>query len=111
MKAILTAAVLAAGLAAAAPSAAEAKLACYHLKQIEQSLEAQYGEKPQFTGREAKSGESGVEYRLYVNAETGSWSWVGIPAGTEVGCLIFGGTMPDRPAKPAASPATPQAQF
>jgi hypothetical protein len=108
-----------AGLASAAP--AQAKLACYHLKQIEQALGAEYGEKQTFAGREAKTGEA-IEYRLYVNAETGSWSWVGIPAGTEVGCLIFAGTLPDRrdppdagkpdSAAPSSLPSrTPQAQF
>lgn len=114
MKAVLFAAT-ALALAAAAP--AHAKLACYHLKQIEQALEAEYGEKPAFTGRESKTGES-IEYRLYVNAETGSWSWVGIPAGTEVGCLVFAGTMPNKPGKPesgnpgsAAPSSAPQAQF
>lgn len=104
----------AAVFAAAAP--AQAKLACYHLKQIAQALESEYGEKQQFTGREAKTGET-IEYRLYINAETGSWSWVGIPAGTEIGCLIFAGTIPEKPGKPgaaapSATPSTaPQAQF
>ena len=123
MKAIcLAAATALTALAAAAP--AQAKLACYHLAQIEQALGAEYGEKQAFAGREAKTGES-IEYRLYVNAETGSWSWVGIPAGTQMGCLIFAGTLPEgrgltdtgKPdsAAPSSLPAppssTPQAQF
>jgi len=116
MKAVLFAAAAFAALTAAAP--AHAKLACYHLKLIEQALDAEYGEKPAFTGRESKAGES-IEYRLYVNAATGSWSWVGIPAGTEVGCLVFAGTTPDKQGKPQAgdpanassSPSAPDARF
>ena len=110
-----TAAAALAAVAAAAP--ANAKLACYHLKQIERALGAEYGERQEFAGREAKTGEA-IEYRLYVNRDTGSWSWVGIPAGTEVGCLIFAGTVPANsgsPGKPEsdapAPSAAPQAQF
>jgi len=95
------------GIAVAlAPEAASAKLACYPLAQIERALDADYGETRHFTGHES----TGIEYRLYVNAKTGNWSWVGIPAGTEVGCLIFAGTRDD--AKPAPAPAAPpEAQF
>jgi hypothetical protein len=69
------------------PDLAAAKLSCYPLKQIENALEAEYGDQPIFTGREA----GGIEYRLYVNAQTGSWTWIGIPVGTFLGCLIFDG--------------------
>jgi hypothetical protein len=97
--------VLAAATAALAPAVAEAKLACYPLDKIEQALGTEFGEKQRFAGRESE----GVEYRLYVNAETGSWSWVGVPAGTKIGCLIFAGKshadMPSAP--PAAQPAPP----
>ena len=85
---------------AAAPGAASARLACYPLKQIEQALHTEYGEKQQFAGRDVDrgaDGAEGAEYRLYVNGETGSWSWVGIPAGADVGCLIFSGRMPAGP--------------
>ena len=99
-----------AGLAVVlSPQLAAAKLACYPLAQIEQTLGAEYGEKRQFSGRETE----GIEYRLYVNARTGSWSWVGIPVGTQVGCLIFAGKgQPDLPASDMlAQPAHPGAQF
>jgi hypothetical protein len=91
-----------------APQMAAAKLACYPLDKLEQALGAEYGERPQFAGRESE----GVEYRLYVNARTGSWSWVGIPAGTKIGCLIFAGKAHESmPAlEPRAKPEPP-AQF
>jgi len=98
-----------AGLAVAlAPQLAAAKLSCYPLKQIEQALKAEYGEKPHFTGREAE----GIAYRLYVNAQTGNWSWIGVPAGTELGCIIFAGRTQRGPASatPSGQP-TPEAQF
>ncbi len=92
---------------ALAPQLAGAKLACYPLTQIEQLLDREYGEVRHFAGQES----TGIEYRLYLNAKTGSWSWVGIPAGTKVGCLIFAGrsesdSLSDIPAMPP-----PQAQF
>ena len=113
MKDSLAAVAILAAAAASGASPAEAKLACYHLKQIEHALEAEYGEKQRFTGHEAKSGAAAVEYRLYVNAETGSWTWVGIPAGSEMGCLIFGGTIPEKRgnAETDHRPAPPEAQF
>lgn len=91
-----------------APQPASAKLACYPLDKMEQALNAEYGEKPHFTGRESE----GVEYRLYVNAQTGSWSWVGIPAGTRIGCLVFAGRVHENrpPGEPPARPEPP-AQF
>lgn len=104
MKRILASAI---GLAIALPALpASAKLTCYPLTQIERALDAEYGESRRFSGREA----TGIEYRLYVNAKTGSWSWIGIPAGAAVGCLIFAGRSDEAP--PAAAPPTsPQAQF
>src|SRR5512134_461050 len=103
MKRILASAV---GLAAAfSPPLALAKLSCYPLAQIERALGFEFGEMRRFAGKES----SGIEYRLYVNAKTGSWSWIGIPAGAEVGCLIFAGSADAMPA--AESPAPPQAQF
>ena len=99
-----------AGLAVAlSPQLAAAKLTCYPLAQIEQSLGSEFGEKRQFSGRETE----GIEYRLYVNAQTGSWSWVGIPVGTQIGCLIFAGKgQPDLPAsETSVQPARPGAQF
>jgi len=101
---------LLAGLTIAlSPQLAAAKLACHPLAQMEQALGSDYGEKRQFSGRESE----GIEYRLYVNAETGSWSWVGIPAGTQIGCLIFAGKgQPESPAsEPSAQPSPPAAQF
>ena len=94
---------------ALSPELAAAKLACYPLAQIEQALGSEYGEKRQFSGRESE----GVEYRLYVNAETGSWSWVGIPAGTQIGCLIFAGKgLPETPgSEPSSQPSPPAAKF
>lgn len=91
------------------PELAAAKLACYPLAQIEQALGSEYGEKRQFSGRESE----GVEYRLYVNAATGSWSWVGIPSGTRIGCLIFAGTgLPESPgSEPSSQPSPPAARF
>ena len=91
-----------------APQLALAKLACYPLAQIERALDSDYGETRHFSGRET----AGIEYRLYVNAKTGSWSWVGIPVGTQVACLIFSGSADD--ALPRAEPAPaapPQAKF
>jgi hypothetical protein len=84
-----------------------AKLTCYPLTQIERALDAEYGELRRFSGHEA----TGIEYRLYINAKTGSWSWIGIPAGAAIGCLIFAGRSDEAP--PAAAPpvAPPQAQF
>ena len=91
---------------AIAPATASAKLSCYPLAQIESALDTEYGEMRQFTGKE----EAGIEYRLYVNAKTGTWSWIGIPKGSEVGCLIFAGRNDD--ARPSDQrPAPPQAQF
>jgi len=91
---------------AIAPATASAKLSCYPLAQIESALDSEYGEMRQFTGKE----EAGIEYRLYVNAKTGSWSWIGIPKGTEVGCLIFAGR--NDAAGPSTRPSSPpQAQF
>jgi len=106
MKRILASAI---GFAVALPSsAALAKLSCYPLTQIEQALDAEYGEMRRFTGHET----TGIEYRLYVNAKTGSWSWVGIPSGTKVGCLIFAGKADQAPPHlPPAPSAGPQAQF
>ena len=75
---------------AVAQSAAAGTPPCYPLNQIEQALGGQYGERQRFAGRDA-DGADAVEYRLYVNAETGSWSWVGIPEGTRIGCLVFSG--------------------
>ena len=91
-----------------APELATAKLSCYPLKQIRNALEAQYGDKPLFTGREAE----GIEYRLYVNAQTGSWTWIGIPAGTALGCLIFAGRPARIPVRATPlSQSAPRAQF
>jgi hypothetical protein len=107
MKRILVSAL---GLAvASAPQLAMAKLTCYPLTQIERALDAEYGEMRRFSGREA----TGIEYRLYVNGKTGSWSWIGIPAGTGVGCLIFAGNADeDMPGiDPPAPTSPPQAQF
>jgi hypothetical protein len=97
----------AAGAAALlAPQLAEAKLSCYPLAQIERALDSEYGEMRSFAGKET----TGIEYRLYVNAKTGSWSWIGIPAGAEIGCLIFAGRTNEAP--PTTPPrAPPQAQF
>lgn len=96
----------------AAP-AAEAKLSCYPLKQVEQALGTEYGERQSFSGRDAAGEASGVEYRLYVNADTGSWTWVGIPAGSEIGCLIFAGKIQEAPGKSDVSvaPAPRAAEF
>src|SRR5262249_13119439 len=80
---------------------AAAKLSCYPLAQIEQALHAEYGEMRRFTGRES----TGIEYRLYVNAKTGSWSWIGIPAGAKIACLIFAGRAEH--ALPGAEPFAP----
>ena len=105
MKRIVAAAI---GVAIAAlPLPAMAKLACYPLTQIERALDSEYGEMRRFAGKEA----TGIEYRLYVNARTGSWSWIGIPAGAGIGCLIFAGGADAPP--PAAEPSvpSPQAQF
>lgn len=89
-----------------APQLAEAKLICYPLTQIESALDGEYGEMRRFSGTES----AGIEYRLYVNAKTGSWSWIGIPAGAAVGCLIFAGRTGEAPlADPPDGP--PQAQF
>lgn len=94
------------GLAGAfSPQIAEAKLACYPLAHIERALDAEYGESRRFAG---KAG-TGIEFRLYVNAKTGTWSWIGIPAGAEVGCLIFAGRADA--AAPAEPPAPPRAHF
>ena len=94
------------GLSAAlAPQLALAKLSCYPLAQIERALDTEFGEMRRFAGRES----TGIECRLYVNAKTGSWSWIGIPAGAEVGCLIFAGRAEET--RPTEPPAAPQAQF
>ncbi len=105
MKSVL-AAVLGLSAAVSLPQAAHAKLSCYPLAQIEQALDTEYGEMRRFTGKES----TGIEYRLYVNDKTGTWSWIGIPAGAEVGCLIFAGKGNALPA-PAKAPSTPEAQF
>lgn len=91
------------------PGLALAKLSCYPLAQIEQALDAEYGESRRFAGHES----TGIEYRLYVNAKTGSWSWIGIPAGAQVGCLIFAGRADENPPRlePPRPVAPPQAQF
>lgn len=95
------------GIASAlVPSVVSAKLSCYPLAQIESALDTEYGELREFTGKE----EAGIEYRLYVNAKTGTWSWIGIPKGTEVGCLIFAGRN-DVVRPSARPPEPPQAQF
>jgi hypothetical protein len=101
------------GLAIALPALpasatpAPARLTCYPLTQIESALDAEYGELRRFSGREA----TGIEYRLYINAKTGSWSWIGIPAGAAVGCLIFAGRSDEAPPAAAPPPAGPQAHF
>lgn len=93
---------------AAAPQWAAAKLTCYPLTQIERALDSEYGEMRRFSGRES----TGIEYRLYINAKTGSWSWIGIPAGAAVGCLIFAGRADEEMPSLAPAPASPpQAQF
>jgi hypothetical protein len=91
------------------PELAQAKLSCYPLAQIEQALDAEYGESRRFSGHES----TGIEYRLYVNAKTGSWSWIGIPAGAQVGCLIFAGRAEANPPRldPPRPVSPPQAQF
>jgi hypothetical protein len=84
----------------AAPHLAEAKIACYPIDRMETALVSEYGERRQFTGAEGE----GVEYRLYVNRDTGSWSWVGIPKGTNVACVLFAGKIKeDTPAAPGAT--------
>lgn len=92
-----------------APGFASAKLTCYPLGQIEQALDTEYGETRRFAGQES----TGIEYRLYVNAKTGTWSWIGIPAGAKVGCLIFAGRgeVVQPPAEPSATKSPPEAQF
>ncbi|MCW5771605.1 MAG: hypothetical protein KIT16_08230 [Rhodospirillaceae bacterium] len=80
----------------AASVPAEAKIACFPLERVEAALNGATGEGPRFVGEEAE----GVEYRLYVNRQTGSWSWIGIPSGTRVACLLFSGK-----AKPGEAPA------
>ncbi len=104
MKSVL-AAVLGISAAMSLPQAAHAKLSCYPLAQIERALDTEYGEMRRFSGKES----TGIEYRLYVNDKTGTWSWIGIPAGAAVGCLIFAGKGDAMP--PSAAPNTPQAQF
>ena len=91
------------------PQVAPATLSCYPLTEIERALDAEYGEVRHFTGSES----TGIEYRLYVNAKTGSWSWIGIPAGAKVGCLIFAGRSVDAPLRmnSPAPAAPPEAQF
>ena len=91
------------------PALASAKLSCYPLAQIEQALDAEYGETRRFAGQES----TGIEYRLNVNAKSGTWSWIGIPAGAKVGCLIFAGRgdMPQLPAEPSTTKSPPEAQF
>jgi hypothetical protein len=91
------------------PELASAKLSCYPLAQIEQALGAEYGETRRFAGQES----TGIEYRLYVNAKTGTWSWIGIPAGAKVGCLIFAGRGEVVPpsAEPSTTKSPPDAQF
>lgn len=88
-----------AGLALAAPhAAAAANPPCYPLDKIEELLGSEYGEKRSFAGKEDTKG---VEYRLYVNLESGSWSWIGIPAGSQLGCLLFVGNRHDSPTTPS----------
>ena len=91
------------------PEFAAAKLSCYPLAQIEQALDAEYGEARRFSGHES----TGIEYRLYVNAKTGSWSWIGIPEGAQLGCLIFAGRADESPPRlePPRPVSPPQAQF
>lgn len=79
--------------------------ACFPLAEIERALGGEYGERRRFAGRE----EGGIEYRLYVNAATGTWSWVGIPADAAAGCLLFAGRT--NSASPPERPAPPQARF
>lgn len=86
------------------PQLALAKLPCFPLAQMERALDTEYGELRRFAGKEA----TGIEYRLYMNAKTGTWSWVGIPAGAEVGCLIFAGRVSGAP---PVVPSAPEAQF
>jgi hypothetical protein len=76
----------------ASANAGAAEVACYPLAHIEQALGTQYGETRRFSGKEG----AGIEYRLYVNSKTGTWSWVGIPPKTEIGCLIFAGAAKDQ---------------
>lgn len=91
--------------AASAPHPAASELVCYPLAQIEHALDGAFGESRSFAGKDA----AGIAYRLYLNSRTGSWSWIGIPAGAEIGCLIFAGRSDDTP---AAQPPKPQlAQF
>ncbi len=92
---------------AALPQLALAKPSCYPLAQIEQALDSEYGEARRFSGNES----TGIEYRLYVNATTGSWSWIGIPAGTKVGCLIFAGSADTELPLPKPPASSPEAQF
>lgn len=94
-------AVIAAAFAFPTPADARNALECYPLRQLEQALTARYGEMQQFRARE----RDGVEYRLYVNGQTGTWSWVGIPSGANIACMMFSGSGTQGPAssdKPAA---------
>lgn len=87
------------------PQMAAAKLSCYPITQIERALDGEFGEMRSFAGKEA----TGIEYRLYVNTRTGSWSWIGIPAGAGIGCLIFAGRSNE--ASPGERQPKPDAQF
>jgi hypothetical protein len=95
----------------ALPHIARAEISCYPLARMEQALSVEYGESAMFKGSEDK----GTEYRLYVNRSTGTWSWVGVPKGTRIACLIFAGrSKPDAsipPVETEKSAPPPVAQF
>lgn len=86
--------VLGAFVVATPSQARSTDLECFPLPQLEQALGARYGEMQRFRARE----RDGVEYRLYVNGQTGTWSWVGIPSGANIACMMFSGSGTQAPA-------------
>jgi hypothetical protein len=90
---------IATALAAAAicaPAAAQtSNVPCYPIADIERELQQKFGEQQRFSGRAS----NGTEFRIYANADSGTWTLVGVPGNSSVGCFVLEGQSTDLAAK------------
>ena len=85
-----------------APAAAQtANAPCFPIADIERELHKKFGEQQRFSGRAS----NGTEFRIYANADSGTWTLVGLPGNSSIGCFVLEGQSTDLAAKsPDAAP-------
>lgn len=88
--------------AVCAPAVAQTSNApCFPIALIERELHQKFGEQQRFSGRAS----NGTEFRIYANADSGTWTLVGLPDGSSIGCFVLEGKSTDLAAKaPDAAP-------